>query len=252
VVDGAEVGWIWVSLPGPAMPEQAWISDVEVDAAHRGKGYGGAIITAVEAELVRRGVPRLGLNVFGDNHTARRLYERLGFRVTAEQRSRELAEVPPAPGIELVTMSDYESRIEALFTEYANDLMIDQGVWHGEAEARAARKVAELLPQGARTRGMLLRTVLAAGEPVGWLWAALPAPPRPSMGWLHHIGIDEEFRSRGYGRRAIAAIEAELVRRGVRRMGLNVHGSNDGARRLYERLGYGLISQQMAKDLPAS
>jgi mycothiol synthase len=250
VVDGTEVGWIWVSLPGTTMPEMAWISDVEVDPDFRGRGYAGAIIAAAEAELVDLGVPRLGLNVFGDNETAQRLYERLGFEITARQLSRPLRDVPAAEGIELAPLADYETRIEALFADYAQDLVQEQGLWHGEAERRAARKLTELLPRGPRTEGMILRTVLAGGVSVGWVWAGLPAPPRPGMGWLHNIEIDEGHRSRGYGRAVVAAIEAELVRRGVRSMGLNVHGSNTGARRLYERLGYRLLAQQMIKDLP--
>lgn len=252
LLDGTEVGWIWVSLPGPGGPDPAWISDVEVDPEFRSRGYAHAIITAAEAELVALGVPALGLNVFGDNDTARRLYERLGFEVTAEQRSRALTEVPAAvEGIELVPMADYESRIEALFADYAQDLVQERGLWHGEAEARAARKLAELLPRGARTDGMILRTVVAEGVPVGWVWAGLPAPPRPGMGWLHNIEIDEPHRGRGYGSAAVTAVEAELARRGVPALGLNVPGANSGARRLYARLGYELLAQQMVKHLPA-
>ncbi|MFI7546652.1 GNAT family N-acetyltransferase [Actinoplanes sp. NPDC049599] len=251
LVGGAEVGWIWVSLPGTSVPEAAWINDIEVDPEFRSRGYAGAIITAAEAELAGLGVARLGLNVFGDNGPALRLYQRLGFEVTAQQYGRSLTEVTAPDGIELVPMADYESRIEALFADYAQDLVDEQGLWHGEAEARAARKLSELLPHGARTEGMILRTVLARGVPVGWVWAGLPESPRPHLGWLHNIEIDEPHRGRGHGSAAIAAIEAELARRDVPGIGLNVHGSNVGARRLYQRLGYQLLAQQMARQLPA-
>ena len=259
LVDGTEVGWIWVSLPGTTVPGLAWISDVEVDPPFRGRGYAGAIITAVETELIGRNVPGVGLNVFGDNDTARRLYARLDYRVTARQYCRALthapagdrAGVPAGERVELVPMADYESRIGAVVAGYAQDLVQEQGLWHGEAEARAARKVGELLPRGARTEGMLLRTVTAAGVPVGWVWAGPPAPAQPGVGWLHAIEIDAPFRSRGYGSAAVAAVEAELARRGARRVGLNVPGPNAGACRLCERLGYRLLAQQMAKDLPS-
>ncbi len=250
--DGTEVGWIWVSLPSAAMPETAWICDIEVDPGFRSRGYAGAIITAAEAELAGLGVPRLGLNVFGDNSTAIRLYERLGFEVYAQQLSRSLTGVPATGGIELVPMADYASRIEALFADYARGLVHDRGLWHGEAETRAAARLAELLPQGVRTEGMILRTAVADGVPVGWVWAGMPAPPRPGTGWLHHIEIDEPYRGRGHGRAVIAAIEAELLRRGVSRMGLDVHGSDISARRFCDRLGYRVLAQQMAKALPAS
>jgi mycothiol synthase len=249
VVGAAEVGWIWVSLPTPARPGMAWISNVEVDAGHQSRGHGRAIIEAVEAELVRLGVPRLGLNVFADNPTARRLYDRLGFEVIAQQWSRSLQEAPPSGGIELVPLVDYAARIDSLLAEYAQELVQEQGLWHGEAEARAARMLAELLPDGPDTDGAILRTAVVDGTPVGWVFAAMPAPPRPGIGRLHALEIDEAYRSRGYGRAVVAAIEAELVRRGVRTAGLDVRGDNAAARRLCERLGYQLTSQQMVKVL---
>ena len=252
VAGGAEVGWIWVTLPEPTRPTMAWLTDVEVDPEHRSRGYACAIIEAVEAELTGLGVPRLGLNVFGDNETALRLYDRLGFQVTAQQRSRLLAEVPASDGIELIPMIDYAARIEALFADYAHDLIQEEGLWHGEAEDRAARKLAELLPHGPQTEGMILRTAVAEGKPVGWVWAEGTTPARPGLGWLHSIDIDEGHRSRGYGRAVIAAIEAELAGRGVPSLGLNVHGYNVGAQRLYERLGYELQAQQMVKELPTT
>jgi ribosomal protein S18 acetylase RimI-like enzyme len=87
--DGAAVGWIWISLPtAPERPDTAWIYNVEIDAQHRGKGYGRAVMRAAEEELARLGVPRLGLNVFGFNTVARRLYESLGFQVTSQQMTK--------------------------------------------------------------------------------------------------------------------------------------------------------------------
>jgi ribosomal protein S18 acetylase RimI-like enzyme len=249
MVDGAEVGWIWVSLPRSGSPEPAWISDIEVDQAHRNRGYGAAIIAAAEAELAGLGVPRLGLNVFGDNDTARRLYERLGFTVTAQQRARPLTGAEPPAGLDLLPMTDYPVRIAALAAEHAEQLMREQGIWHGEAQARSARMLAESLPRGQRTPDTILRTVWAEGASVGWLWAALPDPSRPGLGWLHHLGIDECFRGRGYGRRAVAATEAELLRRGVPRLGVTVAGADEDARRFCARLGYTLLAQQMVKDV---
>jgi ribosomal protein S18 acetylase RimI-like enzyme len=250
MVDGTEVGWIWVSLPGPTRPGMAWISNIEVDPDFRSRGYAAEMITATAADLIDLGVPRLALNVFGDNEIAARLYRRLGFEVTAQQYSRALTEIPPAAGVELVPIVDYETRIAALFADYAQDLVHEQGLWHGEAEAEAARKQQELLPRGDRTSDTILRTVLADGRAVGWLWAGRPpVPARPELSWLHHIELDEPHRNRGHGRGAIAAIEAEVAGRGASQLGLNVHGSNTGARRLYQRLGYGLLAQQMARNL---
>jgi len=78
---GAQVGVLWVHV----QPEQAraFIYDIEMGADQRGKGYGQATLEAMEAALKPMGVTSVGLNVFGDNAVAQRLYERTGYQVVA-------------------------------------------------------------------------------------------------------------------------------------------------------------------------
>jgi ribosomal protein S18 acetylase RimI-like enzyme len=91
-VDDARVGWIWLALPGaPGHTSTAWVYNVEVDEAYRGKGYGRAMMLAAERELVQRGVNTLGLNVFGTNGAAIGLYEQLGYQIISQQMSKPLA-----------------------------------------------------------------------------------------------------------------------------------------------------------------
>jgi ribosomal protein S18 acetylase RimI-like enzyme len=91
-IDGETVGWVWVTLPGAAgRPEMAWLHNIDVDPAQQSKGYGRAIIQAVERELQRQGVTRFGLNVFGGNARAIHLYESLGFRIMAQQMAKNIA-----------------------------------------------------------------------------------------------------------------------------------------------------------------
>ena len=101
-VDGREIGWVWLSLPGTARPSMAWISNIEVEPEFRSRGYARSILEAIEEEARKLGVTRIGLNVFADNHPAIHLYERLGYRLLSQQRSRRLTEIPPAEGVELV------------------------------------------------------------------------------------------------------------------------------------------------------
>jgi ribosomal protein S18 acetylase RimI-like enzyme len=85
------VGWVWVSLPGaPGRPEMAWVHNIDVDPDYQSKGYGKAMLLAVEEELRQMSVTRLGLNVFGHNERAIRLYESLGFEVMAQQMAKEI------------------------------------------------------------------------------------------------------------------------------------------------------------------
>jgi GNAT superfamily N-acetyltransferase len=56
----------------------------------RRKGYGRAMIQAVEQRCREWGVVSIGLSVFGFNLPARALYEQTGFEVTAIQMRKRL------------------------------------------------------------------------------------------------------------------------------------------------------------------
>ncbi len=86
---GEWVGIVWI---GPAREgfEGFWVYDVTVAERHRGRGFGRSLM--VEAERLAReaGQARLGLNVFGGNAVAIRLYSELGYHVDAQQMSKAL------------------------------------------------------------------------------------------------------------------------------------------------------------------
>lgn len=56
------------------------VSDLVVASEGEGRGVGRALMAAAEDWSVALGHRLLALNVFGDNHRARGLYERLGYR----------------------------------------------------------------------------------------------------------------------------------------------------------------------------
>jgi ribosomal protein S18 acetylase RimI-like enzyme len=56
------------------------VSDLVVDRGGEGRGVGRALMSAAEAGARDRGYRLMSLNVFEDNHRARALYERLGYR----------------------------------------------------------------------------------------------------------------------------------------------------------------------------
>lgn len=94
--DGAPVGILWVCVE----PDQrrAFIYDIVIDAAQRGKGYGEATMRAMEAELAPRGVTHIGLNVFGHNTVARALYDKMGYRVSATYMLKRITAAPDTQG----------------------------------------------------------------------------------------------------------------------------------------------------------
>ena len=57
----------------------AWLYDIVVNEAERGRGVGRAAMVALEEEIRRLGFGTVGLNVWGGNEVARSLYRSLGY-----------------------------------------------------------------------------------------------------------------------------------------------------------------------------
>jgi ribosomal protein S18 acetylase RimI-like enzyme len=88
--DGATVGTLWLSTNAPNGMDAGWIYDIEVEESQRGKGYGRELMLLAERECRRLGRTSLCLNVFGSNVVARRLYESLGYEITAQTMAKPL------------------------------------------------------------------------------------------------------------------------------------------------------------------
>lgn len=77
------------------------------------------------------------------------------------------------------------------------------------------------------------RVVGAAWVRHGWTWGIC---------WLDFIAVEEEYRRLGLGRRLLRAIELLALRAGERRIGLSVLRDNVAALRLYEEMGFKIIT----------
>ncbi|MFI9101453.1 GNAT family N-acetyltransferase [Streptomyces fildesensis] len=86
-----DVGTLWLRLRDAADPGvPAWVFSVEVDEEHRGQGHGRTLMLVAERECLGAGVGTLGLNVFGGNTPALRLYESLGYATTRRHLFKRL------------------------------------------------------------------------------------------------------------------------------------------------------------------
>ena len=91
VVGEQPAGWLGLAVPQPGGdPNMAWVNDVEVDEAFRGRGYGRQAMLLAEQEAAARGMSSVGLNVHGSNAVARNLYDSLGYQVTTQQLKKTL------------------------------------------------------------------------------------------------------------------------------------------------------------------
>jgi RimJ/RimL family protein N-acetyltransferase len=148
---------------------------------------------------------------------------------------------------------------DAPYREYRNHLVRDyaadkvrSGAWsQAEAEGRAARDVDGLLPEGPATHGHFLYSVKddSMGADVGTVWFALRDSGVGRSVWIYDIIINENFRRKGYASRTLELVEDRARALGAKSVELHVFGHNQGARALYEKVGYKETSITMAKQM---
>jgi ribosomal protein S18 acetylase RimI-like enzyme len=126
---------------------------------------------------------------------------------------------------------------------------VDSGILTPEeAKQRAETQFAELLPDGLDTAQQVFFTPVDGDEPVGMLWVHFDDGGE-RRAFIYDIQVWDHLRRRGYGRAIIEALVDEARRRGARSIGLNVFGSNPGAKALYERAGFEVTATQMKLTL---
>lgn len=86
----AEVGYVWVGRDQSHDPSAWWVWDILIEAEHRGMGYGKEGMRLAEDYARSQGALTLGLSVFGFNHSARGLYESLGYETTSIKMRKNL------------------------------------------------------------------------------------------------------------------------------------------------------------------
>ena len=84
--DGRTVGTVFVGIRDAG----AWVYDITIDEAERGRGYGRAAMTALEDEVRALGHATIGLNVWGGNEAARGLYRSLGWAEESVHMRKQL------------------------------------------------------------------------------------------------------------------------------------------------------------------
>jgi ribosomal protein S18 acetylase RimI-like enzyme len=94
VVDGQDIGMLVVE----ERPSELFLANLRILPMFQGQGWGTRIIRDLLARARDAGVP-MTLQVLKPNHSARRLYERLGFRITEAtpthyRMSTQLPDVP--------------------------------------------------------------------------------------------------------------------------------------------------------------
>ncbi len=79
----AEVGTVWFALRDSGVGQSVWIYDIIINETFRRKGYASRALDLVEHKAGELGARSVELHVFGHNHGAQALYEKMGYNVTS-------------------------------------------------------------------------------------------------------------------------------------------------------------------------
>ena len=76
------IGMVWFAVKAERVVKSAFIYDFSIREDLGRKGYGRKVMERVEETVQEMGIDTVGLHVFGYNHAARTLYEKMGYQVT--------------------------------------------------------------------------------------------------------------------------------------------------------------------------
>lgn len=88
---GQRVGVLWFALQSRAGQRTAWVYDIVIYEEFRRHGYATQAFRLLEERASEQGATSIALHVFGHNHSARALYEKLGYEPTNIQMVKHLA-----------------------------------------------------------------------------------------------------------------------------------------------------------------
>jgi ribosomal protein S18 acetylase RimI-like enzyme len=165
----------------------------------------------------------------------------LGFRRANETIPGMLTFVP-------MSEVEVESWLSTTWDEYLAEILAS-GTDLVSAKRNVQSNKDQLFPEGKPTEGQYFLNIVDDGAVVGSMWLKDPLSESSGVWFIYDIVIDERFRGKGFGRRAMKLTEDWVRERGGTRLTLNVFGHNVVARGLYDSLGYRTQAMQMFKDL---
>jgi ribosomal protein S18 acetylase RimI-like enzyme len=145
--------------------------------------------------------------------------------------------------LEPMQQEDFDQVIENEIKNYAAD-HVRNGNWPEEGSLERSRKEFEsLLPQGVHTPNQFLWSLMDGDQKAGFLWAEV----KENKAFIYDFLIHEEFRGKGYGKQALAAMDEKLQSMNVESVSLHVFGDNTTAQELYKKMGFEITGIHMQK-----
>jgi ribosomal protein S18 acetylase RimI-like enzyme len=143
--------------------------------------------------------------------------------------------------LEPMQQEDFDRVLESEIRGYAAD-HVRNGNWPEEGSLERSRKQFEtLLPDGVQTPNQYLWSLKDGEQKIGFIWVQV----RDGKAFIYDFLIEEEFRGKGYGKQALAAMDEKLVSINVESVALHVFGDNVTAQELYKKMGFEITGIHM-------
>lgn len=255
--DRSLVGHLWMRVRPTGQEVEAFVLDIEILPALRGRGWGRSTVLAAEQAARAAGASVVRLNVFGRNAAGVRLYDGLGYEVVGSTMTRRLEGGSPAaptgrPAPRSVDLQPMDAERYAGFRDRRVADRAAAITRSGALSAAGARRAAadeldRLLPDGPATTDHRLWVASEGDDPVGDVWIRLG---RRSDGCHAFV---QELRPSRPGRLPVLvrAVECGCHGLGARSLTLSVPESlpaYDGQRRvLVEHCGFRVAAQTVSK-----
>ena len=86
----SQVGSIWFAVHDQQLQPLAFVYDFLIYEEFRRRGYGTQALLALEAKVKELGIAKIALHVFGDNHVAKALCEKVGYEITSSWMAKKI------------------------------------------------------------------------------------------------------------------------------------------------------------------
>lgn len=136
---------------------------------------------------------------------------------------------------------DKVERYSEVLSENVNE------VSNEESFSKARKQLNNLLPKGIETSNHHLFNIYGDQQLIGFIWLKIEEEKKSAF--LYEIYIFEKYRGKGFGRETMKYVEDFLLQKEIYYFKLHVFGSNTGARKLYEELGFEIAGINMLKPL---
>ena len=144
---------------------------------------------------------------------------------------------------------EFKEYLDFIIRDNANEITKNFNLTMEQALEESKMMTYDLFKDGLSTDGQFLFNIRHAqtNEKLGTIWYSIL--PEIDTAYLYHILIDKAHRGKGFGTKTLEKLQDMLKDSGVSSIGLSVFGKNDGAYRLYKKLGYLNTRISMEKTL---